>query len=265
MASEHARMRRVLVNGVEGAGLPGDDPGFTRGLNVFETLRSYGRQLFRLEQHLSRLTASAATLQIPTPARDVLRNEVELLAANGTDLVIRIALTAGGNRVTSAEPMDPTRIGAPIRVATVEMEPPSFLPGTVKHGSRAAWVVACQRLDVDEIMFVDRSGKVLECNRSNVFAVDGDRLCTPALDGGLLAGVTRGALLEAAREQGVEIDVGALRRDAAFTELYVSSTLKELAPVIELDGEQLTGWGTTGRAVYSGLRKIIARECGTKT
>lgn len=257
-------MRQVFVNGIEGAGLPADDPGFTRGLNVFETMRTYGNRFFRLDQHLERLARSAATLDIASPPANVLRDEAELLAMGAENLVVRIALTAGGNRVTTTEPVNTARVCAPVRLATVEMEPPSFLPGTVKHGSRAAWVVACRKLEVDEVMFVDRSGRILECNRSNVFAVVDGRLWTPPLDGGLLAGVTRGALLDAAGEQGVEVRVRPLPRDTVFAELYVSSTLKELAPVIELDGEQLPGWSAVGRAVHAGLQQLIRRECAVE-
>ena len=254
-------MKKVLVNGRENVGLPGDDPGFTRGLNVFETLRTYGRRPFRLEQHLDRLAGSAASLEIPMPDRDRLREELADLAARADDLVLRVALTAGGNRVTTVEPADTRRIGAPIRVATVAMEPPAFLPGTVKHGSRAAWVVACRQLGVDEVMFVDRRGMVLECNRSNVFAVVDGQLCTPQLDGGLLPGVTRGALLEAALEAGIDVRVGPLPATSPFSELYVSSTLKELAPIVALDGVPMPGWGAMGRALQAGFAVIVQREC----
>lgn len=255
-------MRSVMVNGVEGAGLPGDDPGFTRGLNVFETMRTYGRRIFRLEQHIDRLCGSASRLELPLPPRALMTAELEQLALRGENLLLRIALTAGGNRVCSVEPVPEPRIGRPLRVATVEMEPSPFLPGTVKHGSRASWVLAARELRVDEVMFIDDSGFILECNRSNVFGVIDGVLCTPELDGSLLPGVTRSALLQAARELRMPLEIGLVPINSNFSELYVSSTIKEIAPVLELDGERLPCWGPIGRALQNGLRLIIQRECG---
>lgn len=255
-------MRRVLVNGIEGAGLPGDDPGFTRGLNAFETMRTYNGRLFRLEQHLDRLFGSCSALDIPLPDRDELRSEALSVAAIAANVVVRIALTAGGNRVTTVEPADLDRVGRPLHVATVELQPLEFLPGTVKHGSRAAWVIAARRLDVDEVMLVDRSGLILECNRSNVVAVVDGAVCTPPLDGGLLAGVTRSAVLEAAREAGLMVRVAPLRRSAPFSALYATSTLKEIAPIVTLDGQKLASWDPVGRALQASLAIVFARECG---
>ena len=44
--------------------------------------------------------------------------------------------------------------------ASVEWEPAPWLPGSVKHGSRAAWVLASKAHDVDEVIFVDRDGRI---------------------------------------------------------------------------------------------------------
>lgn len=255
-------MRRVLVNGVDGAGVPADDPGFTLGMSAFESLRTYGAAPFRLREHLERLADSCAALDIPYPGDDALNADIVAAIDGAADVYVRVTLTGGGNQVIAVSPIDMTRIGAPLRLATVTWEPPSWLPGTVKHGSRAAWIVACRQLGVDEVMFVDGDSNVLECNRSNVFAIIGGRLHTPELGGGLLAGVTRAALLQAAKKVGIPTRIGPLRRFIQYDELYVSSTLKELAPVVELDGQPLPCWGPIGERLADAFRDIVYDECG---
>ena len=249
---------KTLVNGIEGAGLPADDPGFTRGLNVFETLRTYARAPFRLEPHLRRLEASAAAMEVPLPSIDAIRDEI--LAHAGEDVWIRVTLTAGGNRVLQTEPVERAKIGRPVRVATVQMMPVPGLPGSVKHGSRAGWVLAARARGVDEVVFVNPRGHIMEANRSNVFAVVGGVVRTPPNDGEKLEGVTRGALLDAARACGISFDESPLRVDEPFEELYLSSTLKELAPVLEIDGRAVGG-GPVGAALHEAFRALVAVEC----
>jgi branched-subunit amino acid aminotransferase/4-amino-4-deoxychorismate lyase len=188
-------MKRVLVDGDEAKGIPGDDPGLLLGLTAFETLRTYGTHPFRLEAHLDRLEASAARLDIQVPRALV---EREIQAHLAEDVRIRYTLTAGGHRILDVAPIPQHRIGAPVTVGSVRWDPPEWLPGVVKHGSRAAWIVAARRMGVDEVLLVDAGSNILEANQSNVFAVVGGTLCTPPLDGRFLAGITRGALIEAA-------------------------------------------------------------------
>ncbi len=248
---------QVFVNGVEGAGLPGDDPGFTRGLNVFDTLRSYGGNPFRLEPHLDRLELSAAALEIPCPSRDVLR--AEILSMSVGDRCLRVALTAGGNRVLAWTPIDPAVVGAPVSVASVVSHPNPYLPGHVKHGSRAGWVLAARHLGVTEVVFVDPAGNILEANRSNVFAVVDGVVRTPPL-GANLQGVTRGAILEAALEADLPVSEAPVPLGTRFDELYLSSTLKELAPVAKLDDREVGG-GPVGERLHAAFRALVAREC----
>ncbi len=253
-------MRRIFVDGVENGGIPGDDPGFTRGMSAFESMRTYGHDIFRLQPHLDRLRGSCATLDVPLGDLGRLRSELEELAREHADSYLRVTLTGGGRRVLEVGPIDQGRVGAPITVATVTWEPLHWLPGTVKHGSRAGWIVASRRLGVDEVMLVDRRGEILECNRSNVFAVTAGVLRTPALGDGLLEGVTRGALLDAAERAGIPCGVGPLPRATRFDELYVSSTLKELAPVASLDGVALSGWGDVGHRLAAAFADLVASE-----
>ncbi|MCP4807257.1 MAG: hypothetical protein GY913_25780 [Proteobacteria bacterium] len=228
-----------------------------RGLIVFDTLRTYGPRAFRLDEHLGRLERSAATCGIPMPSRDLLN--ADIAAVSGPDHWVRVTLTAGGNRIVEGRPIDQGRVGRPLRCATVPVLPSPYLPGSVKHGSRLGWVLAARQLAVGEVIFVDPNGHLLESNRSNLLAVVDGGIVVPPDDGRALSGVTRGAMLEAAGD--LPLEVRDLRVDERLDELYLVSTLKELAPVSELDGRPIGG-GPVGKTLHGRFRDLVRRSLG---
>ena len=245
-------MTRCLVNGQETSCIPADDPGFLRGLVCFDTLRTYGRIPFRLDAHLARLAASAEAMRIGCDL-DAVRAEVDRVL--DVDVWIRVTLTRGGNRVVRAAPVDQARIGRPVDCARLKVLPNEHLPGSVKHGSRAGANLACERMGVDEVLF-EAEGELLEANRSSIVAVIDGVARTPPTDGRLLEGVTRGALLDAARVAGLELRVEPVPSRARFDELYLASTLKELAPVRRLDGVEIGG-GSVGKTLHRAFRDLV--------
>ncbi len=245
------------MNGEDSAGLPGDDLGLLRGLAIFETWRTYGTGLFRLEAHLDRLTDSANTMGLRLPSRAVIRDEISYTL--GQDVSQRLTLTSSGNRILQTRAIDAARLGRPVTLGTLTWSGLGDLPGSVKHCLRAPWMLAARRLGTEEVLLVDPQGWLLETNRSNVFAVVHGALVTPPADGRILNGVTRRALIDAAAEVGAPVEVRPLHRDEAVQELYVSSTLKELAPVSALDGRELGG-GELGEALAAAFRRLALRE-----
>ncbi len=252
----------IWVNGVRDGGVPGDDPGLTRGLSVFETLRTYGTAPFGLEVHLDRLYASAETMDITLRPRTVVRQT--LLDVCRENVWIRYTVTAGGNWILQTAPIETARVGGPVTVACLRWSPPPELPGAVKHGSRAAWVLAARRRRVDEVLLVSPKGEILEANRSNVVAVVHGVLRTPPLDGRQLSGVTRSALLAAAASQGLTLQERTIKIDDTFDELYLTSTLKEMAPVIAMDGRPGPGGGPVGAALHAAFRAHIEGQLGRR-
>ena len=251
---------RILVNGSAKEGVPGDDPGLLLGLTIFETIRCYEGGAFRLREHIDRLEASAVATGIPMPPRELIREEIAACESPGVR--IRYTLTAGGNRILDAADIDPEGVGADMRLASMVWEPPPGLPGVVKHGSRAAWTLAARERDVDEILLLDAMGHVLEASRSSVVAVVGGRLRTPPLDGRQLASVTRGALIDAAGRSELAMDIAPVSLGMDMEELYLASTLKELAPVVQLDGGPGPGAGPSGARLYEAFRALVHQEQG---
>lgn len=237
-----------------------DDPALWTGEGVFETLRTYDGRPFRVELHLARLRGSAAWMGIAWPGEDVLADEIAgvVRAAGGGDggegsaaeWKVNVLLTGGGHRVVKAVPLDRSRVGAPVRVVTRAWAPPSWLPGRVKHTSRAAWTLAAR--GVDEVIWVV-DGRWTEANRSNVFVVRDGVVWTPPDDGSILVGVTRDTVIEAGRAAGIDVREGPVAAGPC-DELYLASTLKELAPVVELDGASGPGGGPVGARLLAAFR-----------
>ena len=127
-----------------------------------------------------------------------------------------------------------------------------WLLGGVKSTSYAVNMAAeaeAKRRGADDAVFLSSDGTVLEGPVTNVWWREGSTLLTPSLDLGILAGVTRSQVLRSAGELGYEIEEGwfPLGRLAAAEEAFTSSSVREIMPVVELDGRQL-GDGRPGSA-----------------
>jgi len=241
---------RVSVDGREVTEPWAADPALLWGGWVYETLRTYGGVPFRLEAHLLRLAASAAWCGFPFD-RD--RLEAELGTAPGPgEWKLNLLVSATGHRVVRWEPLDAARVGAEVRVATRPARLDPRLPPRVKHTNRLAWTLAVQSAGVDEVLW-EVEGAWTEATRSNVFVVREGVLRTPPDDGRILGGVTRDALLEVAAASGLEVRVEPVPAGPC-DELWLSSTLKELAPVVELDGAPGPGGGPVGARLLAAFR-----------
>ena len=121
---------------------------------------------------------------------------------------------------------------------------------TAKIGNYLSSVLAMREARLagaDEALILDGKGRLLEGASSNVFAITRGRLVTPAEEHGILAGITRAHVLAAAGELGVPVELRPLELQAAYgaDELFISSSIRELLPVVALDGRTI-GTGTPG-------------------
>jgi len=99
-----------------------------------------------------------------------------------------------------------------------------------------------------EALIVDTSDSVLEGATSNVFWVDRQgNLSTPGLDAGILGGITRQHVLAVAAELGrsVALRTPSLADLSDAEEVFISSSVRELVPVVTVDG-QVIGSGKPG-------------------
>jgi 4-amino-4-deoxychorismate lyase len=273
----------VLALAVTGRGLVdptepvvrADDEGLLRGRAAFETLRVYSGRPFRLEAHLDRLTGSAASIGLPAMERRRLQVLVGLVLpkAEHGDASLRLVWTAGPTGgVPSAFALLSTvpewieeareRGATAVSLLGVRASAPWLLPG-VKSTSYAVNMAAeaeARRRGVDEALFVDPDGIVLEGTVTNVWWRKGKTLHTPTLDLGILAGVTRATLVELASGCGYEVEEGAypLEDLLGAEEAFTSSSVREVMPLVDVDGRGLAR-GPAADELQAALREVAAK------
>ena len=98
-----------------------------------------------------------------------------------------------------------------------------------------------------EGVFRNYRGELSECSQSNLFIVTDGIVRTPALDAGLLAGITRAFVFELGAATGITVEDASLKDEDLFNadEAFFTSTTKELMPIVEVDDKTI-GAGTPG-------------------
>jgi branched-chain amino acid aminotransferase len=250
------------------------DRGFVYGDAIFEVLRTYRGKPFVLDEHLARLRRSADRVFLRLPVDDVtLRGEVEsaIAAAQNAEAYVRIIVTRG----TGPLSLDPDSAGPPLRIILVEPVVPPPRDAYVR-GIEAATVQTRRPVDetaatgakvtnylesllavraakvrgAEEALIVDARGEVVEGATSNVFIVRGNRVTTPPEDAGILAGITRAHVIATAAGSGVAVEERRLRPGDLYAadEVFITSSIRELLPVVLVDGHAI-GTGTPGPTV----------------
>ncbi|HEX2733422.1 MAG TPA: aminotransferase class IV [Polyangiaceae bacterium] len=264
------------------------DRGFLYGDSVFETLRTYGGKVFAIGDHLERLERSAQRVHIRVPVtRAQLTEEIAaaILASDNTESYVRVMITRGQGELG----LDPDLAGEPLRVIIVgELHPPSdelrhsgiktitfktqrASDATSAEGAKIGnYLVAvlamraARAAGAAEALIVDGQGRVVEGASSNLFFVSQGSLFTPGLDLGILAGITRSRVLEAAAQLGVATSYVApsIAQLVAADEIFISSSIREILGVVQVD-ERSIGDGKVGpltRALFDAFRHNVLRE-----
>ncbi len=217
-----------------------DDEALLRGAAAFETLRVYAGRPFLLAEHVERLQASIAALALePVDEREVHALVDDLL--DGGDRVLRLYRTSHDLVATLAElpPALEEERARGLALRTFDLGAPALLAGIKATSYADAFAArrAAEQEGADDVLFL-AGGVVLEAATANVWWRSGDRLFTPALAAGVLPGVTRGFVLGLEDVDEVIADVAAL---AAADEAFLTSSIREVMPVVALDSTPIGG------------------------
>ncbi|MFT4081110.1 MAG: aminotransferase class IV [Nocardioides sp.] len=239
---------RLLTDPTEPV-FPVNDHGVIVGDGIFETLKVVDGHPFALDRHLARLAASARGLGLPTPDEQALRRGVaEVLGVERVPLArLRITLTSGAGPFGSARgPQPPTMVVATEAVAptatttsvvTVPWRRNEFgaLRGlkTTSYAENVLALAEARRRGATEAILGNTQGQLCEGTGSNIFYVLDGELCTPTLDSGCLAGITRALVLE--WYGGREVDAPLTEVAAGASEAFLVSTLRDVQAITRWD------------------------------
>ena len=253
---------------------------------VWEGLRVYDGRIADCEAHLDRLFASAHAMafdEVPTRA-EVQHAVFATLEANGMrdGAHIRLTLTRG-MKVTSgmsprlnqygpclivlAEWKPPIYDDTGIRLITssVRRNNPQCLDSKIHHTNLINNILAkieANHAGAGDALMLDGNGFVSETNATNVFLVKLGKMLTPCADS-CLSGITRGAVIEIARREGIPLVERNISLSEVYTadEMFTTGTIGELTPVLEVDGRRI-GEGKAGSLTdrLQKLHRIWVRE-----
>ncbi len=258
------------VDGVPQAVVPVQDRGFLHGDSVFEVLRVHRGRPFLLPWHRERLEAGLAAFRFGDATR-VWDDVTAVLAdAGDRDGVLRIVVTRGeGNVRAPLASLTPRTVvtfrdlppeGPTLRVTIVDAPrvTRSMPSAQAKYARYLPYLLAnddAHRLGFDEALLLDEAGDVAEAATANLFAVIDGLLVTPSLASGILAGITRRWIVENASGLGLTLAERALARAelARATEVFLSSSVRLVAPVVACDGTSYSAPGPTTSVLATAL------------
>jgi len=261
--------------------------GFLYGYGIFETMRSYGGSIFRLDPHLARLSEAAKILGIADKLDEFDLDQAchaVLKANNLFDARLRLMVTGGEGDII---PNPDTCNGITVFIVARKLVPPSaekyergykaILSSYRRHGSSLLSrlkstsylenVLARQEArdaGVDEVVLLNDQGFVAEGSTTNIFLLNQQLLITPSIESGALPGITRQVILELAKSLGIttvvkRVELGQLR---AAAEAFLINSVIEIVPLTRLDNKPI-GRGKLGpvtQHLMSSYQKLVARE-----
>lgn len=272
-----------IIHAPEDARVSVYDRGFLYGDSVFETIRTYAGEPFALAEHLARLERSAEKVFISMPvdaARLAIEVRLAVRAARNPESYARVMVTRGEGplgldpalaraplRVILVEPLIPLATALyrdGVRVITVQTVRAADAAQGAKVGNYLASMLALKQAKAagaHEALIVDGRGAIVEGATSNLFLVRGGELLTPPEEQGILPGITRAHLLEVAEELKIPVRLQPITTPdlAGATEAFLSSSLREVLPVIQIDAGTI-GDGKPGpmtRRLHAAFRRRV--------
>ena len=290
------RVEKVFLNGelvpADEACIPADDRAVLFGDGIFETIRAYQGQPFRLERHLERLEDACRMLRFGVQrGRDDIRDLVmALLEENGLmgpiDAYIRITLLGGPSggpkmlerpgptglfiiaRPYEGYPEHLYREGVSLVISGIKRNSSSPLSSLKSSNYLDSLIARQEAIDqgADDAVMLTTAGNLAEATSSNLFMVREGNVLTPDIGCGFLPGVTRETVIELCGELGIICTPVMAGTDVLLSadEVFLTNSLMEVMPVRRIARKQV-GKKCPGR-VTAGLTKayraLVARELG---
>ncbi len=248
------------------------DHGFLYGDGVYETLRVYQGRVLLLERHVARLRRSCELIGLDLSIQDEEWMPIlgELLVRNRLqDAGLRVTISRGEGEVgidpglcarptvvVMAKPVgvytdQQQEQGVSLHLSAVRRNPECAQSPQIKAISFLNNILAKHeaiRVGADDALMLNMEGQVAECTTSNIFFVKKQRLHTPALECGILKGITRDVVMELAAKQGICVEEGRYTMAQLFQadECFITNTGIEIMAVSKIGDSQI-GKGKRGQ------------------
>jgi D-alanine transaminase len=258
-----------------------EDRGFQFGDGIYEVIRTYEGRPFKLESHLARLERSAQAIGLRQPytrerwAQYILEG-LRLAAFPEAKIYLQVTRGAAPRDHAYAQELEPTVVmtvrdlrppNPTVQAAGVQamtMEDIRWGRCDIKSVNLLANVLARQqatRAGVFEAILI-REGRVTEGSVSNVMVVHNRILVTAPEGAHILSGVTRGIVLDLARQEGISVQERYCSRQEMMeaAEVFLTGTTVEVLGVVRIDGQPI-GSGAPGPVTQS-LAKRFHEQTG---
>jgi branched-chain amino acid aminotransferase len=264
------------------------DHGFLYGDGVFEGIRVYSGNVFRLDAHLKRLFESAQSimLEIPYTQEEMTQLIVETIRKNQLESAyIRVVVSRGKGNLG----LDPSSCSQPNVIIIAEqlaLYPKEFYDRGIKIASVASRrnrpdvlspqvkslnylnnilvKLEANQAGVDEALMLNDQGYVTEGSADNIFIVKNGVIYTPPVYLGALEGITRNAIIDVARAKGFEVRETPFTRHDVYVadEVFLTGTAVEVIAVIEVDRRVINGGkpGEVTNQLLEEFRQIVTTD-----
>ncbi|WP_088329055.1 aminotransferase class IV [Lacimicrobium sp. SS2-24] len=247
------------------------DRGFLFADGIYEVVPSYQGKMVGFKQHMQRLHDGLAALEIDVDMTLAQWQAIfeRLMSENGAgNLGIYLHVSRGteDNRAhrypqqlsptifafTFEIPAEPVaRIESAHTYKVVSEQDKRWKRCNIKSTALLGNIMhfrSGQKAAVDEVLLFNEHNELTEAAACNVFIVKEGVVITPELDNQILPGITRFILLDALLKDGhIPVEVRKVHMDEVryADEIWLTSSSKEVAPVVELDGKAV-GSGQAG-------------------
>lgn len=251
--------------------------GLLAGWGVFSTLRVARGVLFAFERHWARMQRDAGVLRVPLPSDpEYLRTRLlQLVRANQADnAVLRVVVVRnrGGvwegpndrdfDLIALTADLHDWGAGARLTVEHDARHAACTYSGTktISWALNLAFLEEAQSRGFDEVVLLNEWGEVSECTSANIFISKGGQVWTPPLHSGCLPGVTRALLLNEVRASGITVGEKVLRLQdlEEADEVFITSSTRDLLPVLSVEGLEIRSSGATRRELERAFGRYLA-------
>ena len=267
------------------------DHGLLYGDGIFEGIRLYQGNIFRLDEHLERLeySAKALLLKMPLSRKEIAEATCETCRQNNlSDGYIRLVVTRGVGDLGLSPWLCPTpsifiiadKINLYpaehytkgleiVTVPTRRMNAAALSPAvkSLNYLNNILAKIEARQAGALEAIMLNDQGYVAECTGDNIFIVHKGEILTPAASQGALKGITRDTIFDIAKEIGVPIREADLTRYDVWCsdECFLTGTGAEVIPVVKLDGREIGAArpGAITQKVLTAFRRRVLTE-GTR-